>query len=67
MSCHSCQHNIVTVSQGTRYARQPHIFNVATLCFEVCLKNKEVPLIQGGKALNSNCSNKLLGTSILTN
>jgi hypothetical protein len=48
---------------GTRYARQPHIFHVATLCFEVCLK-KQVPLIQGGKALNFHCSNKLLGFQV---
>lgn len=51
-------------SYSTRYAKQPQIFNVATLCFEVCLKKAEVPLIQGGKALNSHCSNKLLGFQV---
>lgn len=28
------------------------------------LKKTEVPLIQGGKALNSHCSNKLLGFQV---
>jgi hypothetical protein len=30
----------------------------------VCLEKAEVPLIQGGKALNSHCSNKLLGFQV---
>jgi len=46
-------------SYGTRYARQPQIFSFAALCFEVYLKKTELPLIQGGKALNLHCSNKL--------
>lgn len=52
-------------SYGTRYARQPQIFSGATLFFEVCVQKKtEVLLIQGGKALNSHCSNILLGFQV---
>lgn len=46
-------------------AREPQIFNVATLFFEVCLqKETEILLIQGGKAVNSHCSNILLGFQV---